>query len=317
MTKARSWFLLAAIGVLAAVLAPVAPSQAAHTSPAIECDFLGIVLSDPGPFGSGGGGTEGNFAGALVGETFIPSKLVCSGAINGAADLAGGFATCRQLDDANNDELHLIHDTPDRHPDAESPPATPTPAVEAGKTAGFGCTGQYAWDSDGDVFTEQLADDANPCVPGLACHPNVHVAGTGTLTAAGWRWNSGAPAPDCEFAFSGHAPSPVELQVLATCPAGGSPTHLITFHRPNVIGFTPLFNAAADQFHRNPSEAADFQHCEVNDPGHAHVDANGDPTTATWAQDNQGATFDRVRCGRATIFNGVLTGVLTPLPVEP
>lgn len=321
MRKTGRWSAILGVLALGGLLVPSTPVEAGHTSPAVECDFFGIVISSAGPFGEGGGGSKGNFGGGSIAGVPITSKLTCSGTINGAANLIGGFATCTQLSDPPDFERHPTK--------ADWTGSIPSPAEAAGETTGFSCSGEYAWDSnspgidtddDGEndvaVFTEALADAANPCVkqnePGKVCHPNVHVAGQGQLDGDGWQWDHLTPQNDnCEFAFSGHAPSPVELQVLASCPQGDSPTHLITFERPNIIGFAPLFGRAADFFH--VPGGTDFQHCEVNDATHTHVRADGSETTQTWVQENNPNPIDRARCARATIFNGVLTGTVTDL----
>lgn len=307
------WSLFVGVLAMAGLMVPAAPLRANDTSGVIVCDFTNMTVLTPGPFGGDLGGllTEsdpnepgaGNFAGANVGGTSVNASAVCSGAINGTAIIEGQFTSCPQ-----EDENGVRHGTmtPDDGTNA------PTPAVEAGKVPGFLCTGLYGWESDDLAFNEDTNDQID------VFDVNVHTMAVGRLVGQGWRWDSGSPAPTaCEFASSGHAPAPIELETLVTCPEGPNPTHLIRFLRPQGTVITLLFGPAQDLFHRvgaNNSDTPDFQHCFVNDDGHLHVDADGNFTSGTWVDDHPDAPLsEQARCFRSSASNGQLWGTVETL----
>lgn len=343
MRASSRWGFLAGVLVMVGLLVPAAPLRANHLGGddapgVIVCDFTNLTVLAPGsPFAGELGGLlsdhvnetrpgVGSFGGARVPpDVAVFSTGVCSGALNGTAIISGNFTNCDQEDDNG-----------DRHggPSYEQPVPwedVPVPVKEAGianedpdnpgfADTGFLCNGLYGWPSDEPVFDEQTADETN--IFGI----EQHTVADGIMDGQGWVWDSTTDAPDCEFASSGHAPAPVELETVATCPAGDGPTHLIRFKRPQQAAlFTLLFGPAQDQFHRveailPDSDEPDFQHCfdnssDVSEGGdHEHVDRSGHPVTTTWAEANADIPeSEKQRCFRSTMSVGQLWGTVEKL----
>lgn len=260
-----------AVTVLAAawLLAPVTPTQASHlpSSTPIACNVTAFVVFTPSN-PVATGQPPGN---GVFGSANAGGSPVPSSVVCSGA-INGLASATGSFDFCENG-------TADGHPLTHAP-------------GDHGACGP----SKGAI--EALYD---PDIPATA-----HVNGSGTFTGVGWRWANGSPGPvSCGVDFNGHGTVPVELTITMDCGGG----HTFTFPSPGgAIALGLLFDAAADIVHRSDfATTPDFQHCEVNDGGHAHADAEGDPTSDTWNQDNAG---QRPFCLRAVVINGTIAGTL-------
>lgn len=305
--------VVAALGA-AAFFLPVTPSRAhdpVGPTP-VTCDFLGIVVLDPGHilFGAAGDGA-GKFGGAnLPGNVPFVSRLECDGGLIGEGTLSGGFASC-----------------PNFGPTSAHNPNYPTLQPPGSTFNCHGLTGIANEKEAAYAIDDPLRDGTQPTPNGT------HVISSGTLSSGTVPLQdvTGTTYQQCGLESQGHA-IPAELDIVVTCG-----NHRIIFPSPNMIGFAFLPDALSDLIHvvgANTTTNPDFQHCLSNDAGHRHVDANGndvgastwygqnpgfvppfDPFNALWdslpsAVRNAVVSANRPVCNRASAFNGVQAGFL-------
>lgn len=164
--RGRRLAVLSALVATAGLLGPVAPVEAdAPGGTPISCNISAFVVFTPNNPTEGGGSGNGVFGIANVGGSAAPSRVACTGAINGAAVATGSFLFCENDHGPDGTSDAPCGGQPDGF-EALYPTANPTSTHVHG-------VGEFA--GDGWVWADETQSDPGTCDVAFNGHGTVPV----------------------------------------------------------------------------------------------------------------------------------------------